>query len=135
MGARIQTAAGCRHAKGEAVSRRRISNDQVLPDGVWAEKPGDGRQIQPMALGAGRLPENVSYLFAGMSDFGDAIYLTLEPPVFVPGGGHVEVECAGDTAIVRVFDASGEPTETRLQCAIVERGEEIRVIQAGGYQV
>jgi hypothetical protein len=112
------------------------ATDQILsgmdPGESRADELGEGRQIQPAALGANPLPE-IFYggFYEGLADC-DAVYLTLEPPVYVPGGGHVEVECAGETAIVRVFDAAGQPKETRLQCAIVRDRQEIRIVQAGG---
>jgi hypothetical protein len=58
--------------------------------------------------------------------------LVLDPPVNLPGHGHVELAFKDDddTAVLRVFDGEGNLSEVRPQCVIVRSGTEIRVIQA-----
>ena len=57
-----------------------------------------------------------------------ALYLIVEPPIWFPRDGQVEISVHGETAIVRVLDRTGELVESRPNCAVRREGEEIRVI-------
>ena len=115
----------------ETVDKVLSGAQEKYPAGTHqAEKPGEGKQIQPhVARGAHSLPEIFSY--CGMPELENALYLTMEPHVFVPGGGHVEIDAYDDVAIVRVYDAAGVSVETRNHCTIVREANQIRIVASG----
>jgi hypothetical protein len=110
-----------------------MRHDDFLPGMPECPSPPETREERPANPHSDSYEAGPLSVCCNLSD-PDVRALHFMPPVVIPPHGHTEVDCHGDTAIVRTFYAGGEVAEVRLQNALVREGDTVKVIQLGGNQ-